>query len=98
MARARTPNAFGFVPVVLSHYIEAEDGSGEPAFGGVLELLDRVNELACLTLDVVTRNAEPLLAATGVQDIKISPGQDTIVERNEAAKFYTIDPNLAIAG
>ena len=97
VARARTPNAFGFVPVVLSHYIEAEDGSGEPAFGGVLELLDRVNELASLTLDVITRNVEPLLVGTGVQSIQIVPGQDAIVERNADARFYTINPQLAIA-
>lgn len=90
-------NAFGFVPVALASYIEGEDGCGEPAFGGVLGLLDRVNELASLTLDVVTRNAEPLLVATGVQDIQIEPGQDAIKERNENAKFYTVNPQLAIA-
>jgi hypothetical protein len=91
------PNAWGVVPLVLSSYIEGEDGFGEPAFGGVLELLDRVNELASLTLDVVTRNAEPLLVATGVQKIEMSPGQDAITERNEQAKFYTVNPQLAIA-
>lgn len=97
VARARHANAFGFVPVVLAHYIEAEDGTGEPAFGGVLELLDRVNELASLTLEGITRNAEPLLVATGVQSIQIAPGQDAIAERNPDAKFYTVNPNLAIA-
>ncbi len=91
------PNAWGRVPLVLSSYIEGEDGFGEPAFGGVLELLDRVNELASLTLDVVARNAEPLLVATGVQDIQMAPGQDAIKERNENAKFYTVNPQLAIA-
>lgn len=90
-------NAWGFVPVVLSCYIEGEDGFGEPAFGGVLELLDRVNELASLTLDVVARNAEPLLAATGVREIEIEPGQDTIKASEPDAKFYTINPQLAIA-
>jgi hypothetical protein len=91
------PNAWGRIPLVLGQYIEGEDGLGEPAFGGVLELLDRVNELASLTLDVVARNAEPLLVATGVQDITLLPGQDAIKERNENAKFYTVNPQLAIA-
>jgi hypothetical protein len=91
------PNAWGRIPLVLGQYIEGEDGLGEPAFGGVLELLDRVNEMASLTLDVVARNAEPLLVATGVQDIQMSPGQDAIKERNENAKFYTVNPQLAIA-
>ncbi len=94
---AATANAFGFVPVILSPYIAGEDGCGEPAFGGVLELLDRVNELASLTLDVVARNTEPLLVATGVQDIVLEPGQDAIKERNPDAKFYTVNPQLAIA-
>ena len=96
-ARPAVRNAFGYVPVVLGQYIAGEDGAGEPAFGGVLELLDRVNELASLTLDVVGRNAEPLLVATGVQDIQMQPGQDAIKERNENAKFYTVNPQLAIA-
>ncbi len=90
-------NAWGFIPLILGQYIEGEDGLGEPAFGGVLELLDRVNEMASLTLDVVARNAEPLLVATGVQSLVMSPGQDAIVERNEQAKFYTVAANLAIA-
>ena len=97
VARPAVRNAFGFVPVLLGQYIAGEDGAGEPAFGGVLELLDRVNELASLTLDVVARNAEPLLVATGVQDIVMQPGQDAIKERNADAKFYTVNPQLAIA-
>ena len=97
VARPAVRNAYGFVPVMLGQYIAGEDGAGEPAFGGVLELLDRVNELASLTLDVVARNAEPLLVATGVQDIVMQPGQDAIKERNADAKFYTVNPQLAIA-
>ena len=91
------PNAWGRIPLVLAQYIEGEDGLGEPAFGGVLELLDRVNELASLTLDVVTRNAEPLMIATGVRDIVMQPGQDMIRESSPDAKFYTVNPQLAIA-
>ncbi|KPV52628.1 hypothetical protein SE17_14340 [Kouleothrix aurantiaca] len=96
-ARPAMRNAYGYVPVLLGQYVAGEDGCGEPAFGGVLELLDRVNELASLTLDVVARNAEPLLVATGVQDIVMQPGQDAIKERNADAKFYTVNPQLAIA-
>ncbi|KPV49812.1 hypothetical protein SE17_30495, partial [Kouleothrix aurantiaca] len=37
------------------------------------------------------------LVATGVQDIVMQPGQDAIKERNADAKFYTVNPQLAIA-
>lgn len=90
-------NVWGFIPLVLSCYIEGEDGIGEPAFGGVLELLDRVNEMASLTLDVMTRNAEPILVGTGVRALVMQPGQDAIIEQSPDAKFYTIEANLALA-
>lgn len=96
-AVAETPNRFGFVPVVLRSYLAGEDGFGEPAFAGVTELLDRVNEIASLTLDVMGRNAEPLLVGTGVESVTRSEGQDTLIVKSPDAKFYTIDPNLAIA-
>jgi hypothetical protein len=91
------PNAFGYIPVVLTAYEEGEDGCGESAFHGVLELLDRVNETASITLDVITRNAEPLMVGTGVKDISRDPDSDALLTPNPDAKFYTIDPNLAIA-
>lgn len=96
-AASETPNRFGFVPVYLGQYLAGEDGFGEPAFAGVTELLDRVNEIASLTLDVIGRNAEPLLVGTGVASITREEGQDAIITASEGAKFYTIDPNLAIA-
>lgn len=90
-------NAFGFIPVLLSVYEEGEDGCGESAFAGVLELLDRVNEVASITLDVITRNAEPILVGTGVESVERDDGSDALLSKNPDAKFYTIDPNLAIA-
>lgn len=89
-------NPFGVVTLFSTQYRLGEDGLGKPAFGGVLELLDRVNELASLTLDVVERNAEPILVGTGVTDIQRDPTHDTILTQNVDAKFYTIDPKLAI--
>lgn len=94
---AETPNRFGFIPLVFGRYLDGEDGLGEPAFAGVTELLDRVNEIASLTLDVIARNAEPLLVGTGVTSISREEGQDAILVRESDAKFYTIDPKLAVA-
>lgn len=96
-AKSETPNRFGFVPVVLSPYLAGEDGFGEPAFAGVTELLDRVNEIASLTLDVIARNAEPLLVGTGVTSITREEGQDALLVASPEARFYTIDPKLALA-
>ncbi|HNP70948.1 MAG TPA: hypothetical protein PKK15_07570, partial [Kouleothrix sp.] len=93
----RSPNAFRFIPVLLSVYEEGEDGCGESAFHGVLELLDRVNEIASLTLDTIARNAEPLLVGTGVTEVQRDDSSDALLSQNPDAKFYTIDPNLAIA-
>lgn len=94
---AETPNRFGFVPLYLGQYLAGEDGFGEPAFAGVTELLDRVNEIASLTLDVIARNAEPKIVGTGVKNLVIEEGNDAIITEAEGAKFYTIDPKLAIA-
>lgn len=94
---SETPNRFGFVPVVLGQYLAGEDGFGEPAFAGVTELLDRVNEIASLTLDVIGRNAEPKIVGTGVKNLTINEGDDAIITEAEGARFYTLDPKLAIA-
>jgi hypothetical protein len=94
--QTRQPNTFGFIPLVFAPYIEGEDGIGEPAFGGVLELLDRVNELASMTLDVIMRNVEPLIVGTGVYDVNLEPGQDMLIVRETDAKFYTLNPQIAI--
>lgn len=95
-APAEQPNAFGVVTVQLVQYLDGEDGSGEPAFAGVLELLDRVNEMASLTLDVMARNAEPLVVGTGVTDVQRDAASDTLLIENENAKVYTVDPKLSI--
>lgn len=91
------PNAFGFIPVVFSAYVEGEDGSGESAFAGVLNLLDRVNEVASITLDAIERNAEPLVVGTGVTEVNRDEQNDAILIGNPDAKLYTLDPKLAIA-
>jgi hypothetical protein len=93
---AERPNIFGRITLVDSPYLEGEDGVGEPAFGGVLELLDRVNESASLTLDVINRNAEPLVVGTGVSEVALAEGEDMLTVESPDAKFYTIDPRLAI--
>lgn len=90
-------NVFGFIPLVFGCYSDDEDGSGAPAFAGVLELLDKVNEMASMTLDVIGRNAEPLLVGTGVTDIERDPENDALLTPQKDAKFYTVEPNLAIA-
>lgn len=94
---AEQPNVFGFIPLVMGCYADDEDGSGAPAFAGVLELLDKVNELASMLLDVIGRNAEPVLFGTGVTDIQRDPDNDAILTPQKDARFYTVDPNLAIA-
>ncbi len=85
------------VPLFMGPFEEGEDGNGVPSFGGVLELLDRVNELASLTLDVISRNAEPLIVATGVSSIERAAGDDTLIIPQSDANVYSIDPKLAIA-
>ncbi len=85
------------VPLFMGPFEEGEDGNGVPSFGGVLELLDRVNELASLTLDVISRNAEPLIAMTGVSSVERTDDDDTIIIPQPEAKVYTVDPKLAIA-
>ena len=94
---ARQPNALGYLPVFFGAFTEGEDGTGEPAFAGVLELLDRVNEAASLTLDVITRNAEPLVVMTGVTEVERDDDSDALKIANEKAQVYTVDPKLAIA-
>ncbi|MBK9709719.1 MAG: hypothetical protein IPO81_00035 [Kouleothrix sp.] len=94
---ARQPNALGYLPVFFGAFTEGEDGTGEPAFAGVLELLDRVNEAASLTLDVITRNAEPLVVMTGVTDVEREDDSDALKIANEKANVFTVDPKLAIA-
>jgi len=94
---SRQHNAFGWVPVVFGQFVEGEDGNGEPAFGGVLELMDRVNESASLTLDVITRNAEPLVVMTGVTEIERDDDSDALKIGNEKANVFTVDPKLTIA-
>lgn len=95
-APAEQMNAFGFVPLMLSHFVTGEDGHGEPAFAGVLELLDRVNEMASLTLDVMARNAEPVVVGTGVTSIERDPDSDALLIENEHANMFTVDPKLSI--
>jgi hypothetical protein len=90
-------NALGYVSVFLGRFVEGEDGTGEPAFAGVLELLDRVNESASLTLDVITRNAEPLVVMTGVTEVERDDDSDAIKIKSEKANVFTLDPKLAIA-
>lgn len=94
---SRRPNAFGFVPVHFGSYLEGEDGCGEPAFAGVLELLDRVNEIASLTLDTIARNAEPKIVGTGVSELEVDEEHDAILIENKDAKLFTLDPKLQIA-
>lgn len=98
-AEAKTPNAFGFIPLAFGMYVEGEDGRGEPAFGGVLELLDRVNEIASLMLDVLVRNAEPLMVISGIRKdaIQMTDGDDTLVLEKENARAYTVNPNLSLS-
>lgn len=93
----RQPNALGYLPIFFGRFLEGEDGSGEPAFAGVLELLDRVNEAASLTLDVITRNAEPLVVMTGVTEVDRDDDSDALKIANEKASVFTVDPKLAIA-
>jgi hypothetical protein len=95
--QSRTRNAFRFVPVFFGQFAEGEDGCGEPAYAGVLELMDRVNESASLTLDVITRNAEPLVVMTGVTEVERDDDSHAIKIGNEKAQVYTVDPKLAIA-
>jgi hypothetical protein len=90
-------NALGYVPVFFGRFVEGEDGNGEPAFGGVLELMDRVNESASLTLDVIMRNAEPLVVMTGVTEVERDDDSDALKIGNEKANVFTVDPKLAIA-
>jgi hypothetical protein len=90
-------NALGYMPVFFGRFVEGEDGNGEPAFGGVLELMDRVNESASLTLDVIMRNAEPLVVMTGVTEVERDDDSDALKIGNEKANVFTVDPKLAIA-
>lgn len=93
---AKRPNPQGRVPIVFSVYRAGEDGVGENAFAGVQELLDRVNDATSQALDVVQRNAEPLLVATGVEEVKFEPDNNALKASNPDAKFYTVAPNLVI--
>ena len=93
----RQQNALGYLPIFFGRFLEGEDGSGEPAYAGVLELLDRVNESASLTLDVITRNAEPLVVMTGVTEVERDDDSDALKIASDKAQVYTVDPKLAIA-
>jgi len=61
------------------------------------QLIDRVNESASLTLDVITRNAEPLVVMTGVTEIERDDDSDALKIGNEKANVFTVDPKLTIA-
>lgn len=95
--RSTMPNAFGEIRLVFRQYIEGENGIGEPSFGGALELLDRVNEMASLMLDVLQRNAEPLMVVSGASGIQRDPGSDALLIKDPAARAYTVNPQLAIS-
>lgn len=90
------PNLQARVPLLLSPYRAGEDGVGENAFAGAAELLDRVNDAASQALDVVQRNAEPLVVFSGVQDVDMPEGSNSVILDRPEAKAYTVAPNLAI--
>lgn len=90
------PNLHGLVPLLLAPYMAGESGIGECAFAGVYELLDRVNDATSQALDVVQRNAEPLLIVSGVDGVEADSTSNLIALPQAEAKAYTLAPNLAI--
>ncbi len=92
----KQPNLLGFVPLLLSPYLAGESGIGENAFAGTQELLNRVNDAASQTLDVIQRNGEPLTVFSGVEDVEFDPENNAITLSKPDAKAYTLVPNLVI--
>jgi Phage portal protein, SPP1 Gp6-like len=87
---------FGVVPVGVYPYRLAEDDTGDHAFAGAAELLDRVNEIASQTMDVVSRNAEPPLVISGVNEVDLTSDSNVIQLTAPDAKVYTVTPNLSV--
>jgi hypothetical protein len=90
------PNAYGFVPLLLAQYAISESGRGDNAFAGTEELLDRVNDVASQTLDVIQRNSEPLTVFSGVSEIEFQASNNALILPEVNAKAYTLVPNLVI--
>lgn len=90
-------NLQGRVPLLLSPYLAGESGVGENAFAGAQELLDRVNDAASQALDVVQRNAEPIIVISGADSVEMSAEHNALTLAQPDAKAYTLTPNLAVA-
>ena len=91
-----TRNDLGIIPAFRGVYLTGLGDYGECAFSHAQEVLDRVNDLASQTLDVIQSQADPILAVSGVPKVAFEKGDNVLVLPPSEAKAYPLSPDLPI--